>query len=88
MSKILPRRLLCFGLLMTAVCILEFFIGFIPAAVKHTVSDIATALVVRFIFLAVSTGLVFNSFMFEYVVSLSDTNNRKPIVTEEKRINY
>ncbi len=87
MSKTLPRKLLVFGIISMLLCILEFFIGFIPAAVKHTVTDVATALVIRFVFFALSTGLIFNSFMFEYIISLA-SDNSAVIITEEKRINY
>ncbi len=88
MSKVLPRRLLCFSLIMLFICILEFFIGFIPGAVKHTITDIATALVIRLIFFAVSVGMTFTSILFEYIISLASSADDKPVVTEEKRINY
>ena len=88
MSKNLPRRLLCFGLIMAALSVGEFLFGFIPAVLKHTLNDVSTALVVRLIFFAVSTGLVFNSFMFEFIISLTNSNNCEELVTEEKRINY
>lgn len=88
MSKTLPRKLLCFGLVMAGICILEFLIGFIPGVVKHTITDIATAIVARLIFLAVSVGLIFNSFMFEYVVAIAQSDGAEELVTEEKRINY
>ena len=88
MSKTLPRKLLCFGLVMAAVCVLEILFGFIPGVVKHTITDIATAIVARLIFLSVSAGLIFNSFMFEYVVAIAQSDGAEELITEEKRINY
>ena len=88
MSKILPRKMFTFGRIMTAICVLEFIIGFIPHAVKHTIADVGTALIVRFIFLAVSVGIMFTALMFEYIVSLRANSDDVPLITEEKRINY
>lgn len=88
MSKSFPRRFLVFGLICTLICVLEFFIGFIPGAVRGTVSDIATAFMVRFGAFAVCAGLCFVSVMSEYLVSINGSLDEKPIVIEEKRINY
>ena len=88
MSKKFPRRVLVFGLICILISLVEFIFGFIPAAVKHTIADFSTALVVRLSFFTLSVGLSFAAVMSEYLISIASGLDDKPLITEEKRINY
>lgn len=88
MSKKLPRRILVFGIICMIVSVLEFLFGFIPGAVKSEITDIATALIVRFGFFAVSVLIMFAAILGEYIISMKYSFDDEPLVTEERRINY
>lgn len=88
MSKKLPRKVIAVGLFFALFSLLEFFIGFVPKAINGAYGDITNALIIRLILFMLSFCTVVGGIMFEYIISLTASADEKPLITEEKRINY
>ena len=87
-SRCLPRRFLICSLLGMAACALEFFIRFLPARTGMPSALFWDGLLLRFGILALLVLLLAVSLLFEFVIAAGRNRDRKPTVTEKKRINY
>lgn len=88
MSKKLPRKVILVSLIGILLLIIEFFANFVPDAARGCLVSVSNSLIIRgtaFILLINSWLL---SFVFEYLISVNNSINEKPLITEDKRINY
>lgn len=88
-SKILPRRLILASVIGVIVTLLEYFIFCLPRMIKTgrylTFSNstfIHLAVIMLFVVLAAV------SIFAEYAIAANDNSETKPLIVEEKRINY
>ena len=88
MSKCLPRRIIVFSLAVMLACAVEFFAGFLPGAAALGRMEFFNALLLRLGVFLLPVLLILLSLMFEYVISLARSRDEKPLVVEEKRINF
>lgn len=88
MSKKLPRKFLVLGIILTLISIVEFFAFFVPSICHDKAADIASGVILRLIFFSLSLLIIFVSVISEYIISISDAQNKKPFIVESKRINY
>lgn len=88
MSKKLPRKFLVFGIIQMLISITEAFVFFIPSVCGGPAENIASGIIIRLIFFSLSLFIIFVSVISEYIVFMSDAQNKKPFIIESKRINY
>lgn len=88
MSKNLPRLGVAVSLAGGLACVLEFFINFLPDMLRGGVSSLADSLLLRGIFLFLCFAILLFSVISEYVISVAERTDEKPMIVEEKRINY
>ncbi len=87
-SKILPRRVIFVSIIAMVISILEMFIFCIPNALNLTLDAAINSIMLRLIFIFIGLLLLMVSFCAEHLISLPRNNEEKPIIIEEKRINY
>ena len=87
-SRKLPRRILCVGLVCMLASVLEFLIHYLPAMIAGGMKHVATGLYVRGGFLLLALLTCFAAILGEFVIAAASAADRKPLVTEEKRIGY
>lgn len=87
-SVCLPRRMIALSAVGIIVSFLEFLIGFLPKIFNGTATDIGFGIIIRVFILAMLVFFIFVSFMFEYIISAVNNSAEKPLIIEEKRINY
>lgn len=88
MATKLPRRMLVFSGLCLLAAIAETVFNYIPDYVHGVVNNFTNGLVMRGTLMIAIIILGFLSIMLEFIVHVIATVNQKPIVVEEKRINY
>lgn len=88
MSRNLPRIGITVSLLAMLGGLLEFFINYLPDIIGGRTSEISTGIMIRLVFLFLGFILLFGSLIAEYVLSAAAKADKKPMITEEKRINY
>lgn len=88
MATKLPRRMLVFSGLCLIAALAELIFNFIPDYVHGWVVSLTNGLVLRGTLIIAIIILGFLSIMLEFIVHIIATVNQKPIVVEEKRINY
>ena len=88
MSKCVPRRTIVFSLISTAALAAEFFIRFLPKAFSASSGFPWDGLVIRFCGFILLVMLTVVALLFEYVISFSENAVKKPMIVEEKRINF
>lgn len=88
MSSVLPRRMIIVSALLFIAAVLEMVLNFIPDYFAGCGYVDSTGLIVRLMFMFLLVLTVFISIIFEYIISLMHATDKKPIVVEEKRINY
>ncbi|MBR1811599.1 MAG: glycosyltransferase family 2 protein [Clostridia bacterium] len=88
MSKKLPRKILLFGLICILLSLVEFFFICIPRIHAHAIADIASHLLLRGGIVVLEINMIFNAVIAEYVISAAASADQKPLVVEQKRINY
>lgn len=87
-SVCLPRRMIFVSVIGIIASFLEFALNFLPNIFKGVMTDIGFGLIIRAFILIMLVFFIFVSFMFEYVISAVNSSSEKPLIIEEKRINY
>ncbi|MBR5202218.1 MAG: glycosyltransferase family 2 protein [Clostridia bacterium] len=87
-SKVLPRRVIFTSIIAMVLSILELFIFYLPNFLTMAYNDAINGIVLRLIFIFIGLLLLMVSFCAEHLISLPRNNGEKPIIIEEKRINY
>lgn len=87
-SRKLPRKvmLVCFIALIAAAA--EFTVIFLPRVTKLPIIELTDSLILRVMFVALCLFIILVSVMFEYIIAILDNTAEKPLIVEEKRINY
>ena len=68
--------------------ILELFIFCVPDAFSLSLNEAITAIMIRLVFIFIGLLLLMVSFCAEHLISIPRNNGEKPIIIEERRINY
>ena len=87
-SKVLPRRVIWVSIISMILTMLELFIFCIPNAFDIGLNAAITDIMLRLIFIFLGLMLLMISFCAEHLISLPRNNGEKPIIIEERRINY
>ena len=88
MSGCLPRRIILFSLTVMLLCAVEFCAHFLPGAAALSGTEFWNSLFIRFGVFLFPVLMILLSLLFEYVIALTKNLDEKPMVTEEKRINF
>lgn len=88
MATKLPRRMLVFSGLCLLAALAELLFNYFPDYAHGYVNNFTNGLVMRGTLMIAIIILGFLSIMLEFIVHVIATVNQKPIVVEEKRINY
>ncbi len=88
MATKLPRRMLVFSGLCFIAALAETLFNYIPDYLHGYVYSLTNGLVLRGTLMIAIIILGFLSIMLEFIVHIIATVNQKPIVVEERRINY
>ena len=87
-SKVLPRRVIFVSIIAMVLTMLELFIFYIPNFLTMSYNDAVNGIVLRLIFIFMGLLSLMVSFCAEHLISLPRNNGEKPIIIEERRINY
>lgn len=87
-SRNLPRKVIAVCITAMLAVILESIFVLFPAFSGMVVTDITTALIIRGMFIALCLFIILVSVLFEYIITMINNNGEKPMVVEDKRINY
>ena len=87
-SRNLPRKFLVFGIICLLLSAGEFFINFLPDLVKGIAVNPSQGVLLRCIIGLIELLIIFISVISEYVIYTAQSADSKPMITEEKRINY
>jgi heme/copper-type cytochrome/quinol oxidase subunit 2 len=82
------RRLIFLSLLCAVICCAEFIFHFLPRAAETDSAVFWNGVFIRLALLALLALIVIVSLLFEYVIRNAENAERKPFVTEYKRIGY
>ncbi len=87
-SRVLPRKVI-FVCIVGLICIaLDMIFIMLPNLFEGSVLEITNSLILRFLFIALCLFMILVSVMLEYIFTLIDNSGEKPMIVEEKRINY
>lgn len=87
-SNRLPRKIIFGCVIALVIMMLEFFLIALPNFWGSELLSIANSVILRCILAAVLIAIITISILFEYIISIRNDNVEKPLVVEEKRINY
>ena len=87
-SKILPRRVIGVSLIGMILSILEMLFFCIPNAFGLSLNEAISSIMIRLVFIFIGLLLLMVSFCAEHLISIPRNNGEKPIIIEERRINY
>ena len=87
-SKILPRRVIFVSIIAMVLTMLELCVFYIPNFLTMSYNDAINGIVLRLIFIFMGLLSLMVSFCAEHLISLPRNNGEKPIIIEERRINY
>lgn len=87
-SNRLPRKIIFGCVIALVIMMLEFFLIALPNFWGSELISIANSVILRCILAAVLIAIITISILFEYIISIRNDNVEKPLVVEEKRINY
>ena len=85
-SRNLPRCAVAFSLMGFVALILEFLFCFLPKAAE--VPSPGDSILLRCLFAVLCLSVLYGSIMFEYIIAALNNTAEKPLIIEEKRINY
>ena len=85
-SKKLPRRTIALSIIALIALVLEFFFGFLPHLKE--VPALGDSILLRCLGVVLCLAVMFISILFEYVIAALENSTEKPLVIEDKRINY
>lgn len=84
----IPRRVIIAGVVGMLISLIEIFFFFIPDAAGLPFSEMSGGLLIRILIILVLGLFIFLSLILEFIIALMKNSGEKPLVTEEKRINY
>lgn len=87
-SKVLPRRVIFVSIIAMILSILELFIFCLPNAFALSLNEAISDIMLRLLFIFIGLLLLMISLCAEHLISIPRNNGEKPIIIEEKRINY
>ncbi len=87
-SDRLPRRMIVAALVLLFVLLVETVVFFAVFSASLSGAAIMNAIVLRVLLAAVLVGLVFVSFLMEYIIGVSKNTVQKPLIVEARRIRY
>lgn len=87
-SRNLPRKVITVCVVALLALILEFCLVIVPSFGDLPIVEIMDSVILRCIFVALCLFIILVSVMFEYIIMLIDNTAEKPLIIEEKRINY
>ena len=87
-SRVLPRKIIVVCILGLVAAVAEFLFAFLPHIADIAVVDILNSVIIRCIFITLCLFIILACVIFEYIITMLDNNIDKPLVVEEKRINY
>ena len=87
-SKVLPRRVIWVSVIAMVLTILELFFSCIPSVWGTSFHGAIGHVMIRLIFIFMGLLTLMVSFCAEHLISIPRNNGEKPIIIEEKRINY
>ena len=87
-SNRFPRKVIFACVTALVIMLLEFCFIALPGFWGTNMLGIANAVVLRCILAAVLIAIIVVAILFEYVISIKNNIDEKPLVVEEKRINY
>ena len=87
-SKVLPRRVIWVSVIVMVLTILELFFSCIPSVWGTFFHGAIGHIMIRLIVIFMGLLTLMVSFCAEHLISLPRNNGEKPIIIEERRINY
>ena len=87
-SRCLPRRMVGVSVGGSIISFLELVLNFLPKLFNGAVTDIGFGLLLRVFIFVMFVFFIFVSVMFEYIIFAVNNSSEKPLVIEEKRLNY
>jgi glycosyltransferase involved in cell wall biosynthesis len=87
-SKILPRRVIFVSVIAMLLSIADLFIFCLPNILTLPLNDAINGIILRLLFIFIGLLLLMVSFCAEHLISIPRNNGEKPIIIEERRINY
>ncbi len=84
----IPRRCVLFSVIGMIAQAVEFFVFFLPGVQELSAMEIGNSILIRVIILLLLFMLIFMSLVAEFLIYLVKNTGEKPLVIEEKRINY
>lgn len=87
-SRNLPRKVIVVCVVAILTLLAEFCLILVPNFNDLTLMNISNSIIIRCLFLALCLFIILVCVMFEYVISILNNTGEKPLVVEEKRINY
>lgn len=87
-SSKFPRKVIFACVIALIILLLEFFIIALPSIWGTGLLSITNSIILRCIPATILIGIIVVSIVFEYIIALKNNTGEKPLVVEEKRINY
>lgn len=87
-SFCLPRRIILCCIIALIILLAEFCFIAIPRIIHTDILNITNTVILRAILASVLALTIVVCVIFEYVISIARNDGEKPLVVEEKRINY
>ena len=87
-SRVLPRKVI-FVCIVGLLCLAaDMIFIMLPNLFNGSILEITNSLILRFMFIALCLFMILVSVMLEYIFTLIDNSAEKPMIVEEKRIDY
>lgn len=87
-SACLPRRIILCCVIALLILLAESCFVALPRIIHSDLLSISNALILRTVLAALIVLIIVACIIFEYVISIANNIGDKPLVVEEKRINY
>lgn len=87
-SKIIPRRMILGSVIGLVLTVAEFLFLCLPELIKSDIVTIANTVMTRILVMLLFVLFIFMAFILEFIVFSLNNKEEKPLVIEEKRINY
>lgn len=87
-SRILPRKVIFVCIVALLFLAADMLFIMLPNLFEGSILEITNSLILRFMFIALCLFMILVSVMLEYIFTVIDNSVEKPMIVEEKRINY
>lgn len=87
-SVCLPRRIIACSIVALALLFVEFCVVVLSNIGNMDLLSIANSVIIRCILAAICILTIIVCVIFEYIISIKSNTTEKPLIIEEKRINY